>query len=64
MIESYERISTDEFSKNSESSLHRIARIKQIKPPINLKEMLDLASDDNDPEYPIFRTPRNSGLSE
>lgn len=40
--------------------MHRIARIKELKPPENLKEILDLASDDNDNHYPIFRTPRKT----
>lgn len=40
--------------------MHRIARINQLKAPENLKEMLDLASDDTDKEYPIFRTPRKT----
>ncbi len=62
LLKSYERINTEEFSKNSESSSHRIKRIKKLKIPENLEDMLDLASDDFDTEFPIFRTPRKTGI--
>ncbi len=55
---SYERIKVEEDPKSVRSSLHRKARIEQIKQPSNLKDLLDMASDDFDELYPIYRSPR------
>ncbi|XP_070578281.1 beta-alanyl-dopamine/carcinine hydrolase-like isoform X2 [Ptychodera flava] len=50
----YQRLKVDHFE--DESSLHRSARFQEIPHPKNLKDMLDMISDTNHPEYPIYRS--------
>lgn len=59
---SYERIEIDEVLNMS--SLKRKERTERINPPTNLKELLDITSDTDDSNYPIFRTPRKNDPSE
>ena len=36
------------------SSLHRLARVKQLPQPANSNDILGLLGDTNDPDYPIY----------
>lgn len=58
---SYEKIKTEEFVVNS--SRHRKQRAIQMKPPTCLEDLFELASDETDKDYPIFRSPgRNNQI--
>ncbi len=37
--------------------MQRITRLKILKQPTNLKELLDIASNSQDKDFPIFRAP-------
>jgi hypothetical protein len=63
LILSYERIKTDETEMKLISSLHRKEIIKNTKQPENKMGLLNLASDESDQDYPIYRTPRSSDHS-
>ena len=64
MVSSYERLCTDEVEIKLISSLHRKEIIKNSKQPDNKIDLLNLASDDSDPDYPIYRTPSLTDLSQ
>ena len=55
---SFDRIKDEQVTSKIESSLHRKIRLNVIKQPSCLKDLLDIASDSVDIEFPIFRTPR------
>ena len=57
MLLSFDRIKEEQVSHKIESSVHRRIRLKVLKPPNSLKDILDIASDACDVEFPIFRTP-------
>lgn len=61
---SYERIKTDETEAKLISSSRRKNIIKNANKPDNLSDLLKIASDESDAEYPIYRTPRPTDLSQ
>ncbi|CAF0950532.1 unnamed protein product [Brachionus calyciflorus] len=58
----YERCKIDEVLNMS--SKRRKERADRINPPKNLKDLIDIASDNGDTRYPIFRTPRKDDPNE
>ncbi len=54
---SFQTFEIDQVFSNIESSLRRIMRLKSLKPPSNQNELLDIASNSQDDDFPIFRTP-------
>lgn len=64
MFLSYERLDPNQIQTKLLSSTHRKLKIKEHGNPNSTIDLLNIASDDSNLEYPIYRTPRKTDLSQ